>query len=394
MDDADENLFFIDPLLTKKCEQIRADEFVEGYRKNCITFVKENLRRLHLSWRKIIQEAVRNLESNAVFECMRIFAGELERNLDLSIEIEDSQFIWGAPLMKKIQEVKGGRLKFILALQYLLNNFGAVKLEEVCEKLKYVASRWDLVYSLLVRSYLYQDKGIIAKAAARIREIADLEEDIARLLLDISLNRSTVKIKEDKAPESPPVKVTRVVFMELKDYMNNRAFGDTGNARGMANFDGLGSYYLWKSPAVENILEAEDMKFHFPRPEDGAFDNISCQGQDIKVTEGEYFNIMLLGCAEMGSFIDQLIIHYSDGQSEIVEFGFTNHSANSPIYGEAIACQVKGVGLDRDGNDVYFENPARIFAKSYTLKKKGRAVSVKLPDIPNIHFFAISFGIV
>ncbi|MCL6588780.1 MAG: hypothetical protein K6U80_02400 [Firmicutes bacterium] len=397
IDGAGENLFFIDPLISKKGERISAGEFLEGY-ESCITFIKKDLKRLHLSWRKIIQDAVRNLKSSAVFEQMRIFAGELERNVDLTVEIDNSHFIWDAPLMKRIQEVKGGRLKFILALQYLVKNFGAVKLEEACEKLKYVASRWDVVYSILVKSYLSKNKEVIAQAATKIREIADLEEDIARLLLDITNSGSMKNSMAEKNLETLPAKlpqaqVSRVVFVELKDYMNNRAFGESGNTRGMANFDGIGTYYIWKNQGTGGVLKAGEMKFKFPQPEDGAYDNISCQGQEIKVTEDEYCNIMLLGCAEMGSFIDTLTVNYSDGQSESVEFGFTNHTINNPIYGEVVACKVEGVGLDRDGNDLFFEDPVQIFAKSYILKKKGRVVSVNLPDLSNIHIFAISFGI-
>jgi hypothetical protein len=130
------------------------------------------------------------------------------------------------------------------------------------------------------------------------------------------------------------------------------------------------------------------MKFRVPEIKGAQFDNITCTGQVLEVPQGIYGYLLILGCAEWGNFSDTLAVEFDDGDTEVIKIEFTDW-ANIPVFGEKTAWQGQGAERTKDG--IHIMNLSlHLFAKPFPIRTEKQVRSIKLPDCPNLHFFAIT----
>ena len=89
------------------------------------------------------------------------------------------------------------------------------------------------------------------------------------------------------------------------------------------------------------------------------------------------------------NYKEDLLILYRDGSEEQVSLQFSDWWEEEPFFKESIAlsancCRKKDGNIEQLGNKVY------IFAKAIKVNYQKEVASIKLPELSNIHIFAIS----
>jgi hypothetical protein len=180
------------------------------------------------------------------------------------------------------------------------------------------------------------------------------------------------------------------VVVDLFSLLNNEGFGGSLAESCEADLTGKGEYFLTRGLPMEHEWVIDGMRFRFPDIKDGANDNVSCRGQVVTVPSGYYTSIMLLECSEWGNYCEVLEVEYEGGEKEEIRITMSDWS-NSPGSEEKKAWSGNAAARMRDGVKLW-DFTASIFAAQYPLDQNRKAVSLKLPDCPNMHLFGVTLG--
>jgi hypothetical protein len=184
--------------------------------------------------------------------------------------------------------------------------------------------------------------------------------------------------------------IKNYVFVDLSSVFNNEGFGSTLSQNCEADLTGKGEYFFARELPLEHDWVIDGMKFRFPDIKDGAYDNVSCGGQVVKVPAGYYKSIMLLECSEWGNYCEALEVEYEDGTKQEIKIT-TSDWSSLPGSEEVKAWSGNAAARLKDGVKLW-DFTASIFATQYPLDKNRKTVSLKLPDCRNMHLFAITLG--
>lgn len=177
-----------------------------------------------------------------------------------------------------------------------------------------------------------------------------------------------------------------IFFVELEMYLNNKGIFETLESE--ANIAGGGeSFYFEK---IMQSLEVNRFKFKLSYLS-SHMDNVSCMGQKIILPRDCYKNIMFAGCAEWGSYKDNLIVHYTDGSSEEILISFTDW-VSEPTYDETILLEGRMMENSNGVRKINLIFTTRLFGQEYKISDNKLLDHIILPYCPNIHIFAISLG--
>jgi amino acid adenylation domain-containing protein len=383
-----------DAYYSKQNQILPGENFLNGA-KHCITLVMDQEYDADFDWRDTIETAVMKAknpaDSASVFEAIRNFGDIIESSFEVAKEIEGSFNFWEIPLFIGIKEIAYGRFKFGKLVEYLGVHFHVNDLVELSNRFTVMGAKWDEIRSLFFK-LLVSDAAIsLDKIAVKIREVADYEESTANRLLEVCRQTNPEAAATWESQASPgKVEMKEIVFVDLTHDFNNNGFHSSISENCPADISGNGFYLVWKSEFLEEVWQIGTMKFRFPSPVDHQNDNLVCSGQTIPVPAGNYCNIMFLGNSEWGKLSGEMGLHYADGKTEeiIIEFSDWNLA---PTGGEVVAWQGTAVEKRENGDQVCNFAP-RIFAKMYSLKTDGVLESLRLPNNPCIHLFAISLG--
>lgn len=176
-------------------------------------------------------------------------------------------------------------------------------------------------------------------------------------------------------------------YLDIMSYYNCQAFESELRDGSTADITGEGTHFLFNNVVFNDVWKKNSFEFVYQYQKNNN-DNISCCGQLVELkSEICASGISILGCSEFGCFQEEIIVNYSDGQSEAIIVDFSDFYQPS-IYNETLFWS--GIALDRkNGKTTYHNFDSRIFAKRYKIAK-GNVVSIKLPDKKNIHIFAIT----
>lgn len=396
LDDYNSKFYCTDGIYTKQNVHLYIELFMQGYR-GCFTFeLIDNYN--NIDGRKYIESVFLNLQGDSknlnTFESIRKFANEMEKKLDFKVEMEGYMYFEQTPIFLNIRKISRGRKKFSSVLKYLGELYKIEDLLILSEKMSLLGSKWSIVEGMITKGYITSNLAkILCSIVHKIRELADYEEDVANSLAALSKkwNEKQGYLTDFHLMNDLQEYYLNkeIEYIELRNYMNNNGFGSSLSIKCTANLTGTGYYFLTKGLPEEKVWQIEEMKFNFPDLCDGINDNIACKGENIKISAGNYHSIMLLGCAEDGDFNDSIIVEYADGKFEEVSIKFSDW-AGRPLFNETVAWQ--GQVAKKDGNAVqlFDKFKPRLFAKAYILKHDGISISIRLPDCPNIHIFAIS----
>ncbi|MBN2353518.1 MAG: hypothetical protein JXD23_13175 [Spirochaetales bacterium] len=381
------------------------ENLIQGYLNDYRTFRFEGGERIHVRWGEILANSVNRLMNGAgngnAFGAMRDFAESVEGSTDIQKEIEGHEdFLFIAPLIKNLEDIAYGRRRFAKLLDYFGAETDVEGFRETSAGLIKAASQWANIRAILIKAAFSRDVSLKNKAANKIRDVAVLEEDIAGRVrrmyqdkADASGSFSNRQVVSHEATEGDVAAVGRKIrFVDLSPYLNNKAFGATVSMDCPADLMGTGTYFLKENfPDHEHrIWTVKDMAFQVPWLYGNGNDNIACSGQEISIDDDVFRNIMILGCADWGNYVERFLIRYDDGRTEEIPVRITDY-LYEPVYGETIAWEGKAVEKINDrvqlrGRKVY------ISAQNHEIAAEGRIRYLRLPDVPGIHIFAISLA--
>lgn len=392
------SIYCSDGFYMKYGETLAIDVLKKSYKSSC-SFAIINNERANVNWNDIIENALLKLHNREkhmnVFDLIRNFSTEMSSSIDLEVETKDYDEFWMSPLFSQLLQIENGRKQFSNVLKYLSERFIIEDLFTISKEVMQLAGYWSTVRALLSKACFVKDPNLlITRASSKISNIADEEEKIANKLEKINKNNISMIINTNKRNKKTPInyKNGETIFVDLTSYLNNKGFGNDIHTSSIADFTSLGHYFLNENLPLQKIWLINDMKFLFPDISDCQYDNISCNNQNISISPGQYYHIMILGCAEWGDFSDNLTIYYTDGYIEKIHLGFSDWCRIvAPVYGEVIAWI--GKGAERKENSIQsLTNPTRLYAQKFSIYYQKNIIGIQLPDCPNIHIFAISFS--
>jgi len=181
------------------------------------------------------------------------------------------------------------------------------------------------------------------------------------------------------------------VPVDISALFNNDGIAPDNDPAG-GDFDFGGSSYsaaLWPKVGKTGVVVGK-VPFLLAGA-DRKLNNISCEGQAIKVLAGNYSAILILGSATNvpdGAMEDALVLTYKDGTKSEVEFTLTDWCVE-PRAKEKVAYSFK-YRMSSGVEGGHHEITNYLFVQTVKIDAKKELVSIKLPEQKDIHIFAIT----
>ncbi|MDP6775732.1 MAG: hypothetical protein QGI83_03090 [Candidatus Latescibacteria bacterium] len=181
--------------------------------------------------------------------------------------------------------------------------------------------------------------------------------------------------------------------LDLGPYYNNDGISTDEN-RADGDFTGAGVTYPAEDlPPSYARVEYGGVAFRFPSKLDGLDNNVSLEAQAVPVYPGLYSALHVLGSGE-DSLED--IVHFvgEDGNTHEPTLALSAwHRGNSLLYGElqAIVC----TGYHHSSGHIATSHLGvcyGIWMQSVRIRTSTRLVSIRLPDNPGMHIFAMTLA--
>lgn len=387
-------LYCVDTTYMKQWEPLPLHLYRKGSLDILYKFSVVQDEKREISLPEILERMLQGIQNNGQYKTiadLKLFCDELETGLDFKKETEGYQEFFRAPLFIQIQYLALGRRKAGRLLEYLAKRFNIPSLEIIAREFELEGANWENIRASLMKMYYMMNyETFFNKVIGKIHEIIDTEQ---KLLLQLSELYQDIESRMENSflPTKPDLKNEtiqgEIVFVALEKYFNNNGCGSLNINQCIADFNGLGQFFLLESMPPAELFVAGDMKFWFPRLADETNDNIGAAGEIIPIVPGKYRQIMFLGCADEGNLSGPVIVQYEDGWRETINLEFSCWWMLG--FGEAVAWL--GKMAERFKNEIFVSVSAvRLFAQKYRLQDDRQLISVQLPDCSSIHIFAIS----
>ncbi len=392
----DDNIIVLDSQYAKEGTLLPLSEFEKGYDgyflcNDLVTYQKD------VDWKGIlllsISDKRRFGDGNNMFNSLRVFAKDLVEKLDLTNEMKDYVEIPSASQIVTNLSILGNKRKqYSFAIRYLSQKYKVIELDILASKFEELSNRWSTVFGLLIKAYYSKnDKRLIKRMADRISELADEEEKVYLLIKDIYNFQGHVNSKEDISLSHLKIDISKVSYVDLRNYANCKGFGYDLDPNNLSEFSDGGRYIYIDSNSIHNVVNIGAMSFNLLNSGD-RYDNISCKEQMIQINLEPQSYIMFLGCSEWGSHTDNIKLIFEGDETESIPIQLTNIASTEPVFGEQIINIGKYVVKTKTCVvDLPFS--ANLFSKMYSINNGKSIKGIKLPYCPNIHIFAISFGV-
>ena len=346
-----------------------------------------------VNWKELLHDSVDYFAINKnAFDEIKLLAKEFI-NIDIETEVMDGDIYDSDSILivRRIAYIGNKRAQLSKTLKYISSQLNNHNLILLAEDFTYISNLWAAVLGMVIKMIITYDIRIRERISDKILQIAEIERKqyikILKLLNDGEIE-STLKFSE-----SYKCKINKYYYICMKENLNNIGFGYSLDITCKAAFSqGTRFLYDTKHRHGENI-NCMGMRFQLSTNKENTPDNIVCKEQNLIMTE-KVFNpkcIMILGCAEYGSFKENLVLFFEDNKSHEVPFELTNWSEGIGRFRDLVAyeCYI----AERDGEFTQkLPFKARLFAKTYPIKMNGQLTNIKLPYCPNMHIFAITIG--
>ncbi|MEN1987490.1 BtrH N-terminal domain-containing protein [Paenibacillus hubeiensis] len=179
---------------------------------------------------------------------------------------------WASPLFKRLIKVSQGRLLFAEALNFMND----VRLSPIVTEMKQASRNWENLRVMLLKSSHLADPMVMLQRVAS--KLEDMAEDEAQILQQFSDMVQTSETRHQ------PVK--RYHHVEIRDLMNNRAFGSFDTPVDFCNnifflAHDLPSTAIWGvSTTTTFLMQNYDGYSH---------DNMIARGQRVEIGSDQYF---------------------------------------------------------------------------------------------------------
>lgn len=364
---------------------------------------------IEISWDEVVESLVRQITETNMYDQIRSFAEAIGQDVDFFKESDQAVDIENITLIKRFKDVCRSRMLFSKTLHYLallpINQEIATEILHYEEKFLQISSMWRLIYSTIVKAFYLQRLGSELSAATeqRVREAAAAEAAVG---IAIQQRKPKTKPAERLITEFNPIH--EVVSLDLQKYYNNKGFAMDSHNSNQADFNGIGGFYLSESYPANQTFIVNGIDLRFPKLScNGNGDNIACQEQFVTVEAGgEYRLIGVIAAAEGGSFVRELVVKFSCGDSETIMLTVTSWADLKSKYGETLVWEGQAIDKptlselskhlpdDQDQREGFIRIPVKrnLFAKTYPIKTALPITGIVLPDCPNMHIFGIFFG--
>lgn len=390
IDTANQCVYCVDAFNLKPSCLLSMEQLKNGFDEALITFtLKENFRR-DFCWRDIIKSALDKVYSTHSginsFNAVRSFADSVCQ-INLSEELPPDLIMWSRPLYNGLKSTIDTRIQFIAVLKRLYENYNVKGLPYSIRELEEAASKWTLVFSLLIKGCHkpHSDK-LLKKVSHYLKEIADKEESAAanlKALLNYGPEAALNPIRHSESIDYAQ-KSAEILCLDLKRHFNNRGFEFSVPEQPLPDFTGLNEYFLKDGLPSDRLWDVKNMRFDMSCLYGSSFDNLSCSQQCLTPPAAVYSALMILGCSEWGNYYENIIINYRDGFRESFSAYFSDWSEKCGSSQETVVW--KGTAL-KTGN---YKGCANLYAQAFCLTHKETIQSIIFPNCPNIHIFAVS----
>jgi len=387
--DEDNNFYCLDPALNLSVSALKYNDFINGC-KYCIKydFVKNDRTYDYL---KILNESIEKLNSSNFLKRIRDFAYEFKDKFDFSVEYQNFNIdVWYVLIDRNLRLIAAGRTLYSVFLDLVSEKFQSEKVSAIKIELQMVASKWNKIRGVLTKSYYsgYNER-VKEKVYNALIEVSNIQEDLVNRLYqcchDNQFNKNENILPITKVIDN--FDNSEIIALELENFVSNKAFAISEFDSFKANLTGSGLFFISNGLENQHSIQVEEMNFRLPKL-NNQYDNISCSGEVIAVEKSIYYSIMFLGCSEHGDFIEEVIIQYENGETLKIPISFSD-CWRKPLFNESIAWSGPGGRWTNDEFEPH-TNIQRIFAREEIIREQKLIESIKLPECPNMHIFAIS----
>ncbi|GMQ61639.1 hypothetical protein [Vallitalea maricola] len=388
----DENIYCIDSYVINKKVALPYKDFAEG---NSLFLTFEQTQQVKkVDWKSLIKKELNCINKYNMIDCIIEFSRDVKKNFDVKKEIEPyKDMISVSPIISKLGEVYRNRRRFALSLMCLMEQYEINDLKFIIDRLIYVSNVWSMVYGMLIKAnYIDNSSDYVDKVAKKIEEVASFEKEIIDELY---------KILDDE-PIKPFVPYThykkyefsKYQYLDITSYFNNNALGYIENQTYYPNVIGDDRFLVVNENLEIDILEIENMKFRLPEYVNETCDNIECYSQVLnidQIDETSYDSIFILGCCDIGSHSNDIIINYNDGTKEKKVLYLTSWLSESPRFNDLVAWVGEGAVI-KDNKIKCYDFDVHIYANTIAVDSSKIIKSIELPYCPNMHIFSITLA--
>jgi len=305
--------------------------------------------------------------------------------------------VWRSPFLSHLEyDIVQGRRQFAFFLKFLLKEASIPNVQPVLKQFENLASEWMIIKSLFIKQYFSENsERFHGSIHERLGNIIDHERTAVNLLIEVLQQKEPPIMVPKKSEIQADLSGNEnnneeYFFLDLVPFLNNIAF-QTGNRTGKADISGTGEFLEVAEDCFDEPLQTDSCRFQTSISDVGnSFDNISCQGQTIKLSlMSPKDSLMIMGCAEYGDFTVPIKVTYSDHETDYPDFRFTDwvHDTHIP---EGAGIVLSGESYRKTEGTEFRMGKRNIIAVTQNLKRNAGIAEIQLPNCPNIHIFAMT----
>lgn len=379
----DNQVYFVDPNIGSRVFTMEKEEFLKALDIICI-FELNNLKEINYKnhLRDSIEYIRQEYDVNSILLLKDIFdLPELILKEFSNYSVNEYDIV---PFIIKLSNIGGRRNLYATYLEYISNKVKCYDVRKISDDLRYCASKWCLLRSLLLKHVMKVDlnENITIMLKSKVNEIYDIEEKCLKELVDVTREKSPITYGNDCIIDKRKIK--QYIYLDMKNYYNNK--GLVRNETLYADLTLRGQFFCDKNIPFKKIITNNYMSFKFP---DLAlqYDNIICRAQEINIPEDFYAGIMFLGCSENGCFWEYGNIIDRNSNKIELKMAFTSWIKDKPIYNDMIFSSYYSYDKYDQKKSLSKRN---IYAICCELDDKKLYQKLILPNCDNMHIFAIT----
>ena len=364
-----------------------------------------NVYTLHLleeqdnSWNRIRNDLLESAYiQNNVYEEMKQLSKSIAEYMDFSKESENLQNPYYMPVLFNLMHIERGRVLIAKMFDYFYEKTNEKMFYYLSDLCIQTGKQWSRIRNALMKGFLLYPKidnlekrknlinNIVVPVSTHILKTTELEKKIKQIIIEgesaceniqygevedktkrnIVEGESTCKnIRYGEVERNDEIfnQISHIEFIDLSSYYNSKAFWKTEFGENTVDITGYSEYFI-----CAEQFEIKKDKIHHVRTLDPVQnDNISCNGQLIKIDKDANY-VILVGCCLWNS------------DESVVEFQLKNEILQCPLE----LCD--WYELEEHSNQVIGTWNARIYVMYHV---KDHIDTLQLPINKNYHIFEI-----
>jgi len=339
---------------------------------------------------KIYIESIERLRNFNIPTKIKQFSQYFNENFDYATECKDILYNpWACQVFHTFMSVVGGRRQFMQYLQYMHGKITINNYEEILKSFQHICSKWDTIRWLLVKSKPETFNGKYRdKISNMLLQIAEDEAVLIKMLTNPLSSENLNTPKENCLKQA--VESQNSYPVGLVDILNNKAFGTQDGH--YADLTGLSEWCVYDT-ALKNAISLLNPDFKLYINEKTEFDNVTCLGQQIRISSNPYTELIILATADFEDFMTTIKILTIDGQEFDLEFDCSCWTNPKTDITKKQKLSFSRAHKNPDGSLGLYEDKGHIYECRIPIPTKDALTKVILPLCPNIHIFAINLAI-